>query len=244
MKRGNVSLSNPRSSPASDLCYLVAGYKSWNRRIFEDELSTLPGRWLYIDSKHDLTPQYVEELGPRYIFFLHWSWIVPSEILERAECVCFHMTDLPFGRGGSPLQNLIVRGLSHSKLTALRMTEELDSGPIYLKEELSLEGRAEEIYLRANDLAAKMILRMVEEEPEPQPQEGDVTVFQRRKPKDSKISDFGSLEKLFDFIRMLDAEGYPPAFIEHQGYRFEFHRASLDDGRITASVTIAPRRAD
>ncbi len=27
----------------------------------------------------------------------------------KFECVCFHMTDVPYGRGGSPLQNLIIR---------------------------------------------------------------------------------------------------------------------------------------
>jgi len=55
------------------------------------------------------------------------------------------MTYMPYGRGGSPLQNLIVRGYRHTKLTALRMVEEFDAGPVYLKEDLCLEGNAEEI---------------------------------------------------------------------------------------------------
>ena len=56
------------------------------------------------------------------------------------------MTDLPFGRGGSPLQNLITRGISKTKISALRCNEEIDAGPIYLKRPLSLHGSAEEIY--------------------------------------------------------------------------------------------------
>ena len=32
-----------------------------------------------------------------------------QEIHENYKCIIFHMTDLPFGRGGSPLQNLISR---------------------------------------------------------------------------------------------------------------------------------------
>jgi len=50
------------------------------------------------------------------------------------------MTDLPFGRGGSPLQNLIVRGFTHTKLSALRVEKGLDTGDIYLKEDLEQYG--------------------------------------------------------------------------------------------------------
>ena len=64
----------------------------------------------------------------------------------------FHITDLPYGRGGSPLQNLIERGYSSTKLTALRCTADLDAGPIYSQEVLNLAGTAEEIFLRADAL--------------------------------------------------------------------------------------------
>jgi len=37
---------------------------------------------------------------------------------------------------------------------------------------------------------------------------------------------------------MLDAEGYPRAFIDHAGFRFEFSRAALYDGKVMADVTI------
>ena len=56
----------------------------------------------------DLTPERLASLDPRYVFFLHWSWKIPAEIHTRFECVIFHMSDVPYGRGGSPLQNLIV----------------------------------------------------------------------------------------------------------------------------------------
>ena len=46
------------------------------------------------------------------------------------------MTDLPFGKGGSPLQNLIMRGYKHSKLSSIKCAEKIDSGPIYLKKNI------------------------------------------------------------------------------------------------------------
>jgi methionyl-tRNA formyltransferase len=218
--------------------YLVAGNKPWARSVFEQQLAELPGKWRFISRREELNQDFVRQFSPRYIFFLHWSWKVPSEILQSSECVCFHMTDVPYGRGGSPLQNLILRGHSGTKLTALRMTNEMDAGPVYFKELLSLEGNAEEIYLRAASMAAVMAKRIVLQEPEPSPQRGEIVNFLRRKPAESRITAPESLQKLHDFIRMLDADGYPQAFLEYGGFRFEFTRSALYDGRIVADVKI------
>jgi methionyl-tRNA formyltransferase len=218
--------------------YLVLGCKPWNRRVFEERLRRLPGRWGYIGSQKDFTLDGVEKISPRYIFFLHWSWKVPQELIERFECVGFHMTDVPYGRGGSPLQNLIVRGHRETRLTALRMTAEFDAGPVYMKAPLSLEGGAEEIYWRASRLSAEMIQRIIQREPKPVPQQGEPVIFKRRKPKESEIKRVASLEELHDLIRMLDAEGYPQAFLRRAGFRFEFSRPALYNGRIVADVKI------
>lgn len=221
--------------------YVVAGVKPWNRRVFDEEISSFPGTWYYVGHHDELKSEWLTKVEPRYIFFLHWSHIVPEDIVNTYECVCFHMTDVPYGRGGSPLQNLIVRRHRETILTALRMAPDLDSGPVYLKRELSLEGStAEEIYIRASELSASMIQTIISEEPEPEPQTGEPVVFRRRRPNQSRVDSPISLQSLFDFIRMLDAEGYPSAFIEQDGYRFEFSRASLYDGRIEANVTITP----
>ena len=217
--------------------YLVAGAKPWNRRVFDEVISRFPGAWSYVDSKDELE-ESVRASSPRYTFFLHWSWIVPTKILDATECVCFHMTDVPYGRGGSPLQNLIVRGHERTMLTALRMVDELDAGPVYAKRQLELHGTAEEIYVRATYLAAEMVRDIVADEPEPVPQAGDVVAFARRRPAQSEIPDVPSLAALYDFIRMLDAEGYPRAFVEHRGYRYTFGRAALYDDRVVADVTI------
>ena len=113
--------------------YLVAGAKSWNRRIFKEVLSKYRGEWFFVSKPEGMSLDFVKKLNPRYIFFLHWSWLVPEELFANYECVCFHMTDVPYGRGGSPLQKLIARGHRETKLTALRMVGELDAGPVYYK---------------------------------------------------------------------------------------------------------------
>jgi methionyl-tRNA formyltransferase len=224
--------------------YLVAATKSWNHRIYDEIVRRFPGTWVFIDKSQDLTVERVREIGPRYIFFMHWSWKVPTDIVNNFECVCFHMTDVPYGRGGSPLQNLILAGHRRTKLTALRMVEEFDAGPVYMKENLSLEGSAEEIYIRASTLSAGMIKRIIEENIVPIEQTGSPTIFKRRKPSQSEIPECTDLRTLYDFLRMLDAEGYPRAFLKHGGFRYEFSRASFHENRLVADVTITPEKTD
>ncbi len=218
--------------------YLVAGCKPWCRRVFDERIRHFPGNWRYVETADQLNADRLREWSPRYVFFLHWSWKVAAEVYNTYECVGFHASDLPYGRGGSPIQNLIQRGRRSTTLTALRMVEQLDAGPVYMKAPLCLEGSAEEIYLRLNELAAGMIRELIEQTPVPTPQQGHAEPFRRRTPAESEIGDCDSLTRLHDFLRMLDADGYPRAFLRHRGFRFEFSRAVRYDGRIVADVTI------
>lgn len=189
----------------------------------------------------ELTPEKLGKLRPKWIFFPHWSWVIPESIFNNFSCVIFHMTDVPYGRGGSPLQNLVVRGNKKTKLSALRCVRELDAGPVYLKRSLDLSGRAEEILKRASDLMAEMIVQIVREEPQAMAQTGDVVIFNRRRPADSSISDLQSLDEIYDHIRMLDADGYPRAFIEANGVIYEFSDAENNGQYIDAKVRIKKR---
>lgn len=219
--------------------YVVVGCRSWNREVFDSTISRFDGRWSFFGSRAELTADRLEELRPRFVFFLHWSWIVPSTIVDRFECICFHMTDLPFGRGGSPLQNLIARGHRKTVMTAFKMTDELDAGPIYLKRPFSLDGSAREIFLRATEVSATMIEKIITDEPEPRPQTGEGTTFTRRKPDQSEITlEFDDSRRLYDHIRMLDAEGYPAAYLRFGNFVFSFSNATLESDRISAVVEI------
>lgn len=222
---------------------LIVSEKSWNKELVSYLQSTMPQYAFYlISQKEDFTVERIGSISPVKIFIPHWSYIIPSAIFERYECIVFHMTDLPYGRGGSPLQNLIVRGLTATKLSALRVEAGLDTGPVYLKMDLSLSGTAEEIFVRVNKLVGKMIVEIIQNNLQPVPQEGDPVVFKRRKPEQSDMSGLEKLEEIFDYIRMLDADGYPHAYIEKGEFRYEFTRASIKaDGSIVADVKITKK---
>ena len=83
-----------------------------------------------------------------------------------------------------------------------------------------------------------MIVDIIRRRPVPQPQKGKPVLFKRRKPDDGNVMSLSSLRRAFDFIRMLDAVGYPPAFLETKGLRFEFKDARLLGKKVIAHVTI------
>ncbi len=236
--------SPPRPDTSPDH-YVVAGCKSWNRETFDQCSPRLPGTWHYVGSREELQMEQLQRIRPAMLFFLHWSWRVPREILANYPCVCFHMTDVPYGRGGSPLQNLIVRGHRRTQLSALRMTDQIDAGPVYLKRTLDLAGTAAEILRRASELSFAMIGEIIESRPEPVPQSGTVTPFARREPAQSQIPGHLNLVQLFDHIRMLDGEGYPPAFLDAGHHRYELvaPQLSRDGQSISARVTVRLRSA-
>ena len=150
--------------------YLVATLHPWNIGAFGRYSRVLPGEWHLATRPDAFTPATVTALAPRYVFLPHWSWMVPAAIYDTVECVAFHMADLPYGRGGSPLQNLIARGHRETMVSAFRVGAGLDDGPVYLKRPLSLLGSAEEVFIRAAGVVAEMIGEITATEPMAVPQ--------------------------------------------------------------------------
>lgn len=220
--------------------YIILSEKSWHKPLYESLKKKFHSfKWVLIDMKSEFTLKNLDGIQPKKIFIPHWSYIIPAKIFEKYECVVFHETDLPFGRGGSPIQNLIAKGFKETKISALKAGNGLDTGPIYLKRDLNLNGTTKEIFLRGSAIIEEMIEEIIHKDLIPLPQEGKVVEFKRRKPEDGNLNDLSETEKVFDYIRMLDCEGYPSAYIENEHFIFEFTRASLkSEKEIVADVRI------
>lgn len=119
-------------------------------------------------------------LQPRYLFFLNWSPRVGRVLTDRWECVNFHCTALPFGRGGAPIENLLLRGHTETTMTAHRMTQELDAGPVYgTRGPISLSGAKRDILARFVVPVVELAQFIARERPEPVAQVGEATAFAR-----------------------------------------------------------------
>jgi methionyl-tRNA formyltransferase len=144
-----------------------------------------PGDQIDIEQRQDFNPDKLKIYGKLdYIFIPFWSWWIPPSIYKKWTCVIFHMTDLrnSFGRGGSPLLNLIIKGFDETKISAIKCVKGIDAGPVYCQVPLRLEGTADDIYDRAdNIIRTAMIPFICKQRPEPSPQRGKPVYFERWK---------------------------------------------------------------
>jgi methionyl-tRNA formyltransferase len=214
----------------------IASSKDWF--ILDDELVKAHDIKTIINPS-DLEEQALSKFAPDFIFFPHWNWIVPAKVHENYTCVVFHTAPLPFGRGGSPIQNLILDGFNEAPVCAIRMTAELDAGPIFAKKNISLEGPLKEIFKRMNAAINELINKIIEELPEPKAQAGQISLFKRLTSSDNILPKQAQLKEVYDRIRMLDDDSYPSANINHGDLLFEFSDAELSNGEITTTCRIS-----
>ena len=223
---------------------LIATTKEWNIKNYFSlaKSHTDTFKFHLITTPEELNPETIQDINPKYIFFPHWSWIIPKDIYGNYECVVFHMTDLPFGRGGSPFQNLIMQEVYDTKISALQVNEGLDTGDIYIKEPFNIAtGSAEENFIKLSTIIfEKMIPKILKSNITPVQQTGSATSFTRRSPDDSDIMTLKnkSISRFYDFIRMLDAEGYPRAYLKLGGLKFEFSEVHLKSNKLAGRFEV------
>lgn len=201
---------------------LIFTKKKWDKENFKN--------FRYNKSVYKrLNISLIKKKKPNFIFFIHWSKFIPSKVYEKYNCIQFHCSDLPRFRGGSPVQNQIIRGIKNTKLTAFCVDKKIDAGKIYLKRKLSLNGNASEIFKRIEKKSLSMIKTIIKQKIQPYHQKGKKSHFKRRSEADSFITKkITNLSNLYDFIRMLDADGYPRAKLKFGNFIYEFHEVKFN----------------
>jgi methionyl-tRNA formyltransferase len=186
-----------------------------------------------------ISKKTLKKTKPTIIFFIHWSKLISSGIYKNYNCIQFHCSDLPKFRGGSPVQNQIINGITTTKLSAFKVGKVIDSGPVYLKRKLSLLGNANNIYERMEKLALKMIGEIVKKKISPKKQVGKISYFKRRTSDESILpNNLTEIKKIYNFIRMLDATGYPKAKIIIGKFVCEFYAAEYYKNKLNGKFSI------
>jgi len=183
----------------------------------------------------------IKRINPKIIFFIHWSKFIDKSIFEKYLCIQFHSSNLPKGRGGSPIQNQIMLNIKKTKISAFKVSEKLDSGPICIQGDLSLQGNALDILSKMEAKSVQMIKKIIKTKNlKFKKQKGKPSFFKRRKPSESKINAYKTktINELYDFLRMLDAPGYPKAFIKLNKFKFSFNDIKIIKNKINAKVEI------
>ena len=219
---------------------IIATIKPWNIEFFNKNKNRLKGNWIIITKPSKLSINELKKINIENIYFIHWSKIVPKQIYQKYNCISFHMTDVPYGRGGSPLHNLILRGKKSTKISAFKMNNKIDGGPIYLKKILNLDGSAQEIFIKAAKIALRMIIDINNKRLDPKTQKPSKISFKRLKKKDNilNLKKIKNLNELYNRIRMVDAPEYPNAYIEDKNFIFTFSKAKKTKKNLYALVKI------
>lgn len=172
--------------------------------------------------------------GGDICFFLSYSRIVNSAIRNRYQHnLVVHESDLPRGRGWSPMTWLVLEGKERIPVTLLNAGDAVDSGDIYMQLEIELTGSELVDELRAALTKATFSLcrNYVEEYPASAvkrvPQVGEPTYYPRRRPEDSIIDVNQSLAAQFNLLRVVDNERYPGWF-EYNGCRYLLYIENME----------------
>jgi len=198
---------------------LCITYRDWACKIYDMLQDTLTGHnFKIIRNRNSYHDDVIAKFKPDIILWYGWSWIIPKDIVQKYNCICLHPSPLPKYRGGSPIQNQIIRNEKVSAITIFKMTTAIDAGPIIRQLPMSLEGKIEDIYKRMIDLGFSATYDFLKYEYRLTPQDQkDMTYFARRKPNESEITQkelaTKTAEYLYNKIRML-TDPYPNAYIK------------------------------
>ena len=147
----------------------------------------------------------LKKIQPKIIFFPHWSKNIPASIYTKFLCIGFHSSPLPFGRGGSPIHNMIIRNHKKTLICAFKIQKGLDKGPIALKKSMSLRGNGHEIFDRLYNQILLMIKSIIKiKQIKFNKQKGNIVKFKRLSRTDSQLGKEKNIIQIFNKIRMLD----------------------------------------
>ncbi|WP_335904147.1 methionyl-tRNA formyltransferase [Shewanella algae] len=166
------------------------------------------------------------------LFILSCVKLVPDSTLGKSKNnIVIHASDLPAGKGFSPLQWQIRNGFDSIILTLFEAVKDVDAGEVYIKEKLEFEGNEllpelrKKMALKIIDMCVNFIVNF--KKIKSFPQVGKETFFRRLDVSDDELDPAKTINELMDQLRSADFEKYPPYFY-FKGRKF-FLRLSSDD---------------
>jgi methionyl-tRNA formyltransferase len=160
-------------------------------------------------------------------FFLGCEQIVPPSLLARnVHNLVVHASDLPKGKGWSPLTWRILEGDNEIPVVLFEAAEKVDDGPIYLREKIVFQGTEliDEMRLELGRTTISLCSRFLEQYPaiaaRGEEQRGESSYYPRRTPADSRLDPDRTLREQFPLMRVADNARYP-CFFELDGCTFE-----------------------
>lgn len=159
-----------------------------------------------------------------FLFLISCSELVRPSVRARfRHTLVIHASDLPTGRGWSPHIWSVLEGADHLTVALLTADDPVDSGAVFKKERVALDGT--ELYDEINEKLFDAELRLMDwaiahcDDRPPTPQTGEPTFWRRRTVDDSEIDVDCTIAEVFDRLRVADPLRYP-AYFDYRGQRY------------------------
>lgn len=195
---------------------------SWINKYIDKFISDLEAKGYCVRWAHDTI-----DVKPAFIsYYLSYFSVVSHDVLRLSKHnLVVHESNLPQGRGWSPLSWQVLEGKNIIPITLFEAEEHVDSGRIYLRDFINLEGHelVEEIRYKQAITTFNLCGRFLEDYEslikQSCEQQGEPTYYSRRTPNDSRLDINKSIADQFNLLRIVDNEHYP-AFFEYKGKRY------------------------
>lgn len=168
-----------------------------------------------------------------------YGLILPEAVLNapRFGCINVHASLLPRWRGAAPIQRAIQAGDEKTGVCIMQMDKGLDTGPVYLSEEVDITPRTTGGMLHDTlcDVGGGACVQAIEGivagdlTATPQPADG-VTYAEKLNPDEARIDWSRQAGEIERTVRAFDP--WPGTWFEHNGERIKLLRASLGSGSV------------
>jgi methionyl-tRNA formyltransferase len=169
------------------------------------------------------------------VFVLGYTKMLRADFLEANRLpLVIHESDLPKGKGFSPVQWQILEGKKEIPVCLIHVTADLDAGDILERDVIRLQGH--ELFVDIRRLQAETTLRLMERilKKYPSisrtPQTGGESTYRRRTRKDDRLDVHRSIADQFNALRIADNNRYPAYFV-HNGHTYFLKIYRSPDGK-------------
>ncbi len=158
------------------------------------------------------------------VFILGYTKILPSEFLVNNNLnLVVHESDLPKGKGFSPIQWQLLEGKSEITISLIEACERVDSGDIFLQNKINFKGT--ELYKEIREIQAKATLSIINDFLKIYPniktkkQVGNESFYRRRTKLDGELDITKTIEENFNLMRIGNNESWP-SFFYYKGIKY------------------------
>ena len=160
------------------------------------------------------------------LFLISCLEIIPITVRNKFKhTLVIHESDLPHGKGWSPIQWQILEGKNSIPITLLDAADKVDSGDIWEKRYVELESHelANEINAKIFPIKLELMdfaIQNINTIKKSTQKKIDEPHYRKRTPEDSRIDPDKSISEQFDLLRIADDERYP-CFFNYRGHKYK-----------------------